>query len=220
MTTSTNQDNAWHMEGGEKNCHGLHHFTGVCKHPQSRHSTDKEDENQAQAQIHCLEEQWTGNIAADDGTIVLKANGTVIDFTFDICAQANVLPETVLLTLKEKPQVVKDKWIKLRAYSGELIPTKGICKLDGWINNKLEKIQSVIVPVSGKRTSSIRLKAWQALGLIKRVHSSEGQGTKTIEEEFEDIFKGIKKLSTEYRTELKEANRTTITPVRRSPHLM
>lgn len=55
------------------------------------------------------------------------------------------MPETVILTLKEKSQVVKDKWVKLRAYSGELIPTKEICEFDGGVNNELEQIQSVIV---------------------------------------------------------------------------
>lgn len=44
------------------------------------------------------------NVAAqDEWTIMLKANRTIIYFKLNTGAQANVIPETVIRPLKEKP---------------------------------------------------------------------------------------------------------------------
>lgn len=40
-----------------------------------------------------------------------KANETFINFKLDTGAQAYVLPETMILSLKEKPQLVEGKWL-------------------------------------------------------------------------------------------------------------
>lgn len=56
----------------------------------------------------------------DEWTVNLKANGTFINFKLDSSAQVNVLPETVLLLLGEKPRVVENELEKLRSCTVEL----------------------------------------------------------------------------------------------------
>lgn len=64
--------------------------------------------------------------AESNWTVNLKANGTFINFKSDPGAQANVLPEAVLLALKEKPQVLAGKRVKFRTYSGGFNPSKSV----------------------------------------------------------------------------------------------
>lgn len=76
--------------------------------------------------------------AEDEWHISLKANGTFINFKSDTGVQPNRVPETVILALKKKPQAAEDKWIKLRAYSSDLILTEGVCELKCLSNNNLD----------------------------------------------------------------------------------
>lgn len=102
------------------------------------------------------------------------------------------MPETVLLALKEKPQILESKWVKLWTYNGKFNHTKRVCELDVKINNKLEKI--VCNNTRGKSTHCW-VKACQAFGLTKRLNSLKGQETKTIEEKFEAVFYVTRSLS-------------------------
>lgn len=76
------------------------------------------------------------NISAQgERSINLKANGKSVPLNGTL---VHMLPETLLVILKEKRQV-ESKWVKLRVYSGELIPTKEACELN--VGGKiLEKI--------------------------------------------------------------------------------
>lgn len=47
--------------------------------------------------------------------------------------QNNVKPDTIL-ALKGEPQGIEGKWVKLSAYSSELISIEEVCVLNIWIN--------------------------------------------------------------------------------------
>ena len=72
-------------------------------------------------------------IATDDElTTSPKANETFIHFKLDTGAQACVLPEAMILSLKEEPELVDGKWLYSEFYKSDLYQerkkTKYMCK--------------------------------------------------------------------------------------------
>lgn len=205
-----------------KECHfcGMkNHFARVCR------------QQRPPKKVHCIEEDdgssdasgelFVGSVALtgeeDEWTATYSANGTDMVFKLDTGAQVNIIPETDLPRLKVKPDINEQKKVKLRAYSGETIPTLGTCTLVLDIAGKPNEVPFVIV--KGNKSPIIGLKTCNALGLVKRVHIVNGDtdaGAK-VEDAYADVFQGIGKLKAQYSIELEKPNKPVIHAARKVP---
>ena len=155
-----------------------------------------------------------------------RVNGTNISFKLDTGAQVNVLPSNLYNKLNRKPKIEQRKII-LKTYTGEIIPTTGVCQADFECNKKKDTVMFVIVPQDFQPV--LGLKACEKFNLIKRVHAikentvnkSNLQQSSNIENsitlEFEDVFKGIGCLPVTYKIKLRDNAVPVIHAARKVP---
>lgn len=112
--------------------------------------------------------QTVSAVKSDKWITPLLVNGTVVPFKIDTSAQANLINEKDIKTLKEKPKRLAKNTTPLKAYNGQPIETKGRSKLIVIVTDKQYSLLFVIIP--SEHESLLEDKASEDLGLVKRVY--------------------------------------------------
>lgn len=225
-----------------KECHACgmkNHFSRVCrqqKQPKVHHIEEEDGDSDVSEELFVGAVELTGD--ENEWTATYSTNGTDIAYKLDTGAQVNIIPETALPRFVVRPDINELKKVKLRAYSGEAIPTLGTCKLVLDIAGKPKEVPFVVV--KGNRLPIIGLKSCAALGLVKRIHVvtdtdiaiTTQNGTNNvikgghtdrevkIEEAYPDVFQGMGKLKARYKIELEEPNIPVIHAPRKVPLIL
>ncbi len=211
-------------------CQGTDHFAGVCSfastpaQPRPRVNVVAEDEDDA-------DEFFVGAVNTDNSDAdsegewisALVVNGSLVPFKLDTGAQVNVLPVKDFNALGKKAKLIK-RTVKLRAYTGEPIPTLGVCRAE--LSCQGKKSQVMFVVVSGDGQPLLGLPTCEKLGLVKRVHVVNKEALNTevgtgavsdIVNEYNDVFQGLGCLPVTHKIQLRADAVPVIHAARRVP---
>ncbi|KAK7933984.1 hypothetical protein WMY93_004880 [Mugilogobius chulae] len=155
----------------------------------------------------------------DDAWIVsLPINGALVALRIDTGAQANLISMSEIHAMKEKPKIIH-KGVVLKDYNGQVIESKGQCRLKVTVKNKSYYVLFSVVPEG--RESLLSGTTSKRLNLVKRVYQiSCFSGTQTVEtivQQYQDVFKGLGCLPYTYKIQLNENATPVIHAPRRVP---
>nr|XP_023692958.1 uncharacterized protein LOC111856889 [Paramormyrops kingsleyae] len=160
---------------------------------------------QADSSQEITEQTDVNTVAQDKWMTALEINGVIVSLKLDTGAKVNLISEPDVRAMKIKPRI-SPKTVRLKVYNGQHIPTKGTCRLQVKMRNKIHHLKFVVVP--GGHDSVLGDKACEDLGLVKRVYvinSGETKDTvKNIVAQFPDIFEGFGVLPFTYKIQLKK----------------
>ncbi len=131
----------------------------------------------------------------------LQMNGSVIPMKLDTGAKVTLICMSDVKSLKEKPHIRK-KSVPLKAYNGQMIDTKGMCRLKVEVRNRIHNLMFVIVPGHDVILGD---QAWEHLELVKRVQNvivPTNQSVDVILKQL-DVFTGLGVLRRTYQIQLK-----------------
>jgi len=142
----------------------------------------------------------------DEWVVKLPVNNTDVSLKLDTGAEVNILPYSVYKKLKTKPKLQKSS-VRLRGYSGKIIPVIGKCKAMMKHKSKKQEMSFIIVPNQTRQGLKFRpvlgLKACESLGLIKLVWNvnlednmskddlSQEMSQESVMDEFSHVFTGL-----------------------------
>lgn len=147
----------------------------------------------------------------------LHINGATIAFKLDTGAKANMINELHIRDMKVKPHI-RPNPIPLKAYNGQPIPTRGVCRLKVRVKGKEHHLMFVIVPDG--HDSLLGDEACERLGLVKRMYSiktNAQNNVETIVDQYSDVFQGFGVLPYTYKIQLKYDAQPVIHAPRRVP---
>lgn len=163
-------------------------FVGMVKQEDFRH---KETEQQMPSMNSVEQDKWI---------VPLEINGAVIPLKLDTGAKANLMSERDIRVMKVKPHVHPNS-VKLNAYNGQQIKTKGMCKPKVKIKEKEHQLMFVVVPDG--HDSLLGDKACENLGLVRRVYCINNiaaqHNAESIVDHYADIFYGFGVLPFTYK---------------------
>ena len=110
------------------------------------------------------------SVEQDKWIVPLQINGAVAPLKLDTGAKANLMSERDIRVMKVK---LNHTSVKLKAYNGQQINTKGMCKLKVIIKEKEHQLMFVVVPDG--HDSLLDDKACENVGLIKSVLHKQHQ---------------------------------------------
>ena len=157
-------------------------------------------------------------VGKDRWIVPLEINGAVIPLKLDTGAKANLISECDIRAMRVKPRI-HPSTVKLKAYNGHSIDTKGTCKLIVTIKGKEHHLMFVVVPAG--HDSLIGDTACENLGLVKRVYCindvNSPSSIETIVNQYTDVFKGFGVLPFTYKIQLRDDAQPVIHAPRRIP---
>ena len=158
------------------------------------------------------------SVEKDKWIVPLQINGAIIPLKLDTGAKANLMSEREIRAMKVKPHIQPNS-VKLNAYNGQQINTKGTCRLKVKLKDKEHQLVFVVVPDG--HDSLLGDKACESLGLVKRVYCinnvSAQQSVDSIVDQYPDIFKGFGVLPFTYKIQLKDDAQPVVHAPRRVP---
>ena len=138
----------------------------------------------------------------------LELQGTPVKLKVDTGSQANILPQKVFQSLKEKPKLTRMS-TKLTSYTGNILPILGQCKLT------CEGKDLEFFVVRTNQSPILCFKASQELGLIKVILNINKADS--LVKQYKDVFEGLGCLKTPYRIKVDLSVHPTICPPRNKP---
>lgn len=181
-------------------CENHGHFARMCKTKKEsknkkmydiavRHDDKSDSEDSESFYISALHIISEINSSAEDWFETLRGKRGNEKFKLDTGADINVLSYHRFLALGFTPNIIDtDDKIRLQAYSGDLIPLKGVCYLKWGYKNKKYSLKFAIAEMNCQ--SVLGRQSCLDLGLIKRIHD--------IKSENADLFSGLGCLPGEY----------------------
>lgn len=144
----------------------------------------KQKETEQCSNINCVEQ--------DKWIMPLQINGAAIPLKLDTRAKANLMGERDIRAMKVKPHIHPGS-VKLRAYNGQNINTRGTCRLKVKLKEKEHHLMFAVVPDG--HDSLLGDTSCETLALVKRVYYTNNVNTQdcvqSIVNQYSDIFKGI-----------------------------
>ena len=211
-------------------CQGQNHFAKQCfsKGKQGRgekvHTVEENDLCDSffvgmvtQDVDNMPEETSVNKVEQDKWTEPLQINGATIPFKLDTGAKANMINELHIRDMKVKPHI-RPNPIPLKAYNGQPIPTRGVCRLKVRVKGKNHHLMFVIVPEG--HDSLLGDDACEQLGLVKRMYSIKTNAQNNVEkivDQYTDVFRGFGVLPYTYKIQLKDDAQPVIHAPRRVP---
>ncbi|KAE8291509.1 Retrovirus-related Pol polyprotein from transposon 17.6 Protease [Larimichthys crocea] len=219
-------------------CKGKNHFAKQCFSKGKQSGSDRvhtveeteladsffvgmvaQDEDGMAAQPKDIEQCTNANCAGKDKwSVPLEINGAVIPLKLDTGAKANLISECDIRAMKVRPRIHPSP-VKLKAYNGHNIDTKGTCKLKVKIKEKEHHLMFVVVPDG--HDSLLGDTACENLGLVRRVYClnnvNSQTSVETIVNQYPDIFKGFGVLPFTYKIQLKDDAQPVVHAPRRIP---
>ena len=156
-------------------------------------------------------------VEQDKWTETLHIHGVKINFKLDTGAKANMINELHIRNMKVKPHI-RPNLIPLKAYNGQPIPTRGMCRLKVRVKGKEHHLMFVIVPDG--HDSLLGDEACERLGLVRRMYSirrNAQNNVETIVDQYTDVFRGFGVLPYTYKIQLKDDAQPVIHAPRRVP---
>lgn len=83
-------------------------------------------------------------VTPDKWIVPLHINRSLIPMKLDTGAKVNLICMSDIKSMKEKPHIQK-KSVPLKAYNGQMIDTKGVCRLKVEVKNRIYNLMFVIV---------------------------------------------------------------------------
>jgi RNase H-like domain found in reverse transcriptase/Reverse transcriptase (RNA-dependent DNA polymerase)/Integrase zinc binding domain len=208
-------------------CGRLNHYATVCTATQKQlHTVDLQGEETEQADSE--EEYYVESLNLQVDTVLqakdnewlenIMLNGTKISFKLDSGSQVNVISFDTYNRLKVKPALLDTK-AKISAYTGHGITLKGKCTLDCQVRGQSQSCEFYVTcpnypPILGKQ-------ACEELGLLQRViHTTSRRSPcspQDIVSEYEDVFKGVGKLSHKHSIQLDKDAKPQVHSARKIP---
>lgn len=153
-----------------------------------------------------------------DWNVNLLIKDTIINFKLDSGANCNIISEKQFGKLCRKDGVKLGKTSdKLTSYTGNRLEVMGKCKLTIGFKDKYYKLDFHVI--KGDCSAILGLNACVQFKLIKRINeiNTNDAKVKALVMKFEDVFKGVGKISKPYHIELNEDVTPKIYPVRKVP---
>ncbi|XP_045777031.1 uncharacterized protein LOC123875322 [Maniola jurtina] len=169
-------------------CRKPNHFAKVCRNKKQLNTISQCQEVKPLLILSC-----DANTSKDSAfKIDLLVNKVPVNFTLDTGAETNILSLSDFKKLNISSDILQKSNYKLSTFSGEIIPTVGVCILPIIHNNQSHEITFHIVDLSCKNV--IGHETCTKLKLIKRIHIVKFQSNleqTDIFSKYADLFEGI-----------------------------
>lgn len=154
-----------------------------------------------------------------DWTITTTIEGKQVELKVDTGAQANLLPRTLFMKIKQK-QRPQPTTATLHSYGGGIIQHLGKVRLSVSVGRKQGFLDFFIVKKG--RQAIMGLKACEHFGLVNRVNTveHENQQRQQVEREFPGLFRGLGCTKRAYKMVLRDNSTPVIQPARRVAHAL
>ncbi|XP_060752196.1 uncharacterized protein LOC132863418 isoform X2 [Tachysurus vachellii] len=216
-------------------CNGLNHFAKMCFSKESilerrvqvvEEDTDDSDTLSDSFYVQMVSEEkgisMMESVQSSKWIVPLVANGTILPFKLDTGARVNLINIRDVKALKEKP-LIKKRTVPLKAYNGQPIETKGVCRLKIQVKGQTQNLMFVVVP--NGHESLLGDRACENLQLVKRVYQvNQNVVVQTghdsvidLVNQFPDVFEGQGTLPFTYKIQLREDATPVIHAPRRVP---
>ncbi|XP_042147420.1 uncharacterized protein LOC121836559 [Ixodes scapularis] len=202
-------------------CRKKNHFAVCCKTKQSG-VHDVEETSEASSDFDVLEILSTSSVHSvgnRDWTVNTTIEGKQVELKVDTGAQANLLPRTLFMKIKQK-QRPQHTTATLHSYGGGIIQHLGKVRLSVSVGRKQGFIDFFIVKKG--RQAIMGLKACEHFGLVNRVNTveHENQQRQQVEREFPGLFRGLGCTKRAYKMVLRDNSTPVIQPARRVAHAL
>ncbi|XP_060070509.1 uncharacterized protein K02A2.6-like [Ylistrum balloti] len=209
-------------------CGKTGHYQKLCRTRTNFNNNNLKTKPKHQQKVHSVETDQQFFVDAvhdsnktDDSWIVnIDVNGCAIPMKLDTGSDVNIMGIADFNRINKQCHKIRlhQSTVKLTAYNGGSVPTKGQCVLDikykGFTKKALFVIaSSVVKPILGR-------KQCDSMGLVKRVLMVEKEDSvksPDIFTEYKDLFEGLGCLADKVKIKLKPDAEPVVEPCRKVP---